>query len=165
MPKTPAEFGGPLLEDEIRFYDQYGASPVQPGAMLYSDGYFYAQDQYGVFNLRQTAVESTGVTESTHRSLRQLIHFIDEGPTKGFTGPFTKQVLPTASAFPTTEIWKDGSNKTIVELTITRDNTKKPITEIWKMYDSDGTTVVEQVTDTYTYQGAFEILRTRTIDI
>lgn len=53
MPRTPAEFVGPLLEEEIRFYDQYGIMPFGEGGMLYSDGYFFAYDQYGIFNLRQ----------------------------------------------------------------------------------------------------------------
>ena len=49
------------------------------------------------------------------------------------------------------------------ELNITRDSQKKPVTEEWKMYDEDGVTVVETVTDTITYSGPFEISRTRTI--
>jgi len=61
VPRTPSDFVGPLLEDEIQFYDQYGAMPFGEGGMLYSDGYFYAEDQYGVFNLRQDVGSGGGV--------------------------------------------------------------------------------------------------------
>lgn len=52
MPKTPADFGGPLHEDIIWLYDQYENIPLDEGTLFYSDGYFYGHDQYGSFNLR-----------------------------------------------------------------------------------------------------------------
>jgi len=78
MPKTPHDFAGPLLEEEIRFYDQYGTMPFGEGGMLYSDGYFYAEDQYGVFNLRQVGAGSDGITEQEHETLDTLVHNISE---------------------------------------------------------------------------------------
>lgn len=78
MPRTPAEFVGPLLEEEIRFYDQYGGMPFGEGGMLYSDGYFYAEDQYGIFNLRQSDPGSAGINEEEHDELDTLVHNISE---------------------------------------------------------------------------------------
>jgi hypothetical protein len=38
-----------------------------------------------------------------------------------------------------------------------------PTTEEWKMYDTDGSTVLATVTDTISYSGPFETSRTRAI--
>lgn len=106
-----------------------------------------------------------GVSEAQHRVLRHLIHFIDSGPAEGFVSGAYREMLPSASAFPTSEIWWTSAAKThkIVELTITRNGNKTPATEEWKMYDTDGTTVLATVTDTLSYTGVFETSRTRAI--
>jgi hypothetical protein len=102
---------------------------------------------------------------SGHRFLRHLIHFIDDGPALGFASGAFKETLPAGSPFPTSEIWYEDAGKTqkIVELTVTRNTLQQPVTEEWKMYDADGSTVLETVTDSITYSGVFEISRTRTI--
>jgi len=107
--------------------------------------------------------QKLGVEE--HPPLRDLIHFIDSGPAIGFASGAFKETLPTGSPFPTSETWYEDGNKTqkIVELTITRDTGQKPVTEEWKMYDVDGSTVLETVTDSISYSGPFETSRTRTI--
>jgi hypothetical protein len=64
VPRTPQDFGGPLYEDEIRFYDQYGVLPFDRGGLLYSDGYFYAYDEYGIFNLKDGLVQISGNDDS-----------------------------------------------------------------------------------------------------
>jgi hypothetical protein len=74
-PRTPADFGGPLYEDEVSFYDQYGLYPTDEGCMVYSDGYFYMYDQYGIFNPRQGG---TGLNRLSHESLDTLVHSISE---------------------------------------------------------------------------------------
>ena len=96
--------------------------------------------------------------------VRQLIHFIEEGPAGGFASGAYKETLPTGNPFPTSEIWWESSSKLkkIVELTTTWSGAF-PSTEVWKVYDTDGSTVLQTVTDTYTYSGAFESSRTRTI--
>lgn len=98
---------------------------------------------------------------SAHRSLLDLIHFIDDGPGDGFASGAFKDSDPTA--FPTSEIWYKDGGKTqkIVELTLTYTGVL-PTTEVWRMYDTDGTTVLFTVTDTITYSGIFEDTRTRT---
>jgi len=104
-----------------------------------------------------------GLTQAQHKALRDLIHFIDDGPADGFASGAYKEIsgVPLSSS----EIWYTSAAKTdkIVELIITRDSAKKPTTEEWKMYDADGSTVVATVSDAISYSGAFEISRTRTV--
>jgi hypothetical protein len=105
-----------------------------------------------------------GLTIEGHKVVRHLIHFINDGPSEGFTSGAYKETLPTGAVFPTSEIWWESSSKVkkIVELTTTWSGAQKTQEE-WKMYDTDGTTVLVTVTDTITYSGAFETSRTRAI--
>lgn len=105
-----------------------------------------------------------GITESQHNALRQLIHFISDGPGTGETSGAYRESLPAADPFPTSVIWYTDSGKTakIVELTITRNANQTPSTEVWEMYDTDGSTVLVTLTDTISYSGIFETSRTRT---
>jgi len=107
-----------------------------------------------------------GLTESQHRVLRQLIHFINDGPAEGFATGAYKEILPAANPFPTSAIWYESSSKSkkIIELTVTYTGAF-PTTEEWKMYDTDGSTVLATVTDTISYSGPFETSRTRAIVI
>lgn len=102
---------------------------------------------------------------SGHETLRHLIHFIDDGPAGGFASGAYKETLPAADPFPSSVIWWESSSKLkkIVELSITRNSNKLPTSEVWKMYESDGTTVKTTVTDSISYSGVFETYRTRTI--
>jgi hypothetical protein len=165
--KTPDDFPGPRFEDEIQFFDQYGVMPPI-GGMAYSDGYFYVYDSYGIFNLR---TRGAGLLEEQHRTLRHLIHFIDEGPGGGFTSGAYKEILPEADLFPTSVIWWVSSAKAqkIVEKTITRSGGGATVTAptpvVWKVYNTDGTTVMAEISDAITYSGVFEIDRTRTITV
>ena len=97
--------------------------------------------------------------------LRQLIHFIDSGPAEGFVSGAFQEILPAADPFPTSYIWWTSAAKTakIVELTLTRNVTKTPNVETWKIYDTDGTTVLATVADTWTYSGVIPLSRTRAI--
>lgn len=114
---------------------------------------------------------SGALTESTHRTVRQLIHFIDDGPAEGFASGAYKEILPAADPFPTTVTWWESSSKSkrIVEKTITRTGggatnvTPTPI--VWDIYDTDGTTKLATVSDAIIYSGVFETSRTRTITI
>lgn len=99
-----------------------------------------------------------------HDTLRQLIHFIDEGPGDGFTSGAFKVV--TGQPFPTSIVWYTDSSQTekIVEKLITRDSLQNPSTITWNMYDVDGVTVIHTVTDTISYiNNSFESTRTRAI--
>lgn len=103
-----------------------------------------------------------GLTILGHRTLRQLIHFIDNGPAEGFASGAYREIAGTV--FPSAIIWWDTSSKVnkIVEKTISYTSSL-PTTIVWKMYDTDGSTVLATVTDAINYSGVFETNRTRTI--
>ena len=112
-----------------------------------------------------------GLTESAHRTLRQLIHFVDNGPAAGITSGAYRESLPSADPFPTTVTWWESSSKSkrIVEKTITRSGggatNVTPTPVVWDIYDTDGTTKLATVSDAIAYSGVFETSRTRTITI
>ena len=113
------------------------------------------------------SVGSSFLTEATHKTLRQLIHLADGagGPFEGFTSGAYRETTPTANPFPTGIIWYDDVTKTkkIVEKTITYNPGRSINTLQWKVYDTDGVTVLSTVTDTIAYSGIFETSRTRAI--
>jgi hypothetical protein len=107
------------------------------------------------------AVSGGGLTAAAHKALRQLIHFVDDGPGSGFTSGAYKET--EAVVFPTYEIWWESSSK--LKKIVSLDTTWTGIlitTEVWKVYDTDGSTVLVTMTDTITYSGIFEATRTRT---
>jgi hypothetical protein len=113
-------------------------------------------------------ISAGGLTEAQHRILRQLIHFIDDGPAEGFASGAYKEISGGTPVFPTMVTWYESSakDKKIVEKTINRtgvgSNTKpNPIT--WKVYETDGVTVKATVIDHIEYNGVFEVSRTRYI--
>jgi hypothetical protein len=104
----------------------------------------------------------SGVTEEQHRILRQLIHFIDNGPAEGFASGAYRET--TGTVFPTTIIWYDQAGpgkKKIVSKEIVWSG-PFPSTITWKAYDSTET-LLATVTDTIIWSGPFEASRTRTI--
>jgi hypothetical protein len=103
-----------------------------------------------------------GLSEATHSALRQLIHFIDNGPAEGFASGAYREM--TGTVFPTAIIWYDkatSGKKKIVEKLITWTGVN-PTTIVWKMYNASETLLVT-ITDTVTYSGVFETSRTRAI--
>ena len=121
--------------------------------------------QAGTYTLSQLLSGSSGISEAQHKALRQLIHFIDDGPADGFASGSYKEILPSGNPFPTSEVWWESAAKLkkIVELTITRSAAKVPTEEEWKIYDTDGSTVLITLTDAITYvNNVFESTRTRT---
>lgn len=106
-----------------------------------------------------------GITPQEHETLRQLIHFVDEGPGDGFASGALKEVLPFGNPFPTNITWylDVAKTKKLVEKLITYNSNKFPNTIQWNMYDYDGVTIVHTVIDTFTYSSAFEATRVRTI--
>jgi len=100
-----------------------------------------------------------------HKALRQLIHFIDQGPADGFVSGAEREQLPVGSFFPTSIIWYEDSSHTqkIVEKTIAYPTLVTPTPITWKMYDGDGSTVLVTVQDDITYSGIVEHIRVRTI--
>jgi hypothetical protein len=104
-----------------------------------------------------------GLTEESHKILRQLIHFINDGPAEGFASGAYREVT-SPGITPDGFIWWESSSKLkkIVEVTYTWSGIQVT-SEEWKIYDTDGSTVLATVTDSISYTGAFESNRTRTI--
>jgi len=106
-----------------------------------------------------------GISATDHETLKQLIHFVDEGPGDGFASGAYKETLPIRSAFPASMIWYIDATKSkkLIEKLITYNSNNFPITIVWNMYNFDGVTIVHSVTDTIVYSSGFESTRTRTI--
>lgn len=161
MPITPDRFPGPLEDEELRLTPD-ASDPAVEGAVKFNGTDFRMKDASGVFNPR---TGGSGLTEEGHKALRQLIHFIDDGPGDGFTTELFKETLPAGNPFPTQEIWWESNAKLkkIVSLDITRNANKTPSFEVWKVYDTDGVTVLKTVTDSISYSGVIETARGRAI--
>lgn len=163
MPRTPDDLQGGITDADLVLINDTAVDPSGVGEITYNTGAFKARDSVGVFNLRT----GSGISAADHKTLRQLIHFIDSGPAEGFASGAYKEV--TGGVFPTSVIWYTDATKTskIVEKTITRSGggatNVKPTPVVWKIYDTDGTTVLATVSDAITYSGVFETSRTRTI--
>ena len=158
MPRTPDRRPGALIEDEEIRLITNAIGPTQDGALNYDGTSFVMRDSLGNFNPRSGG----GISAAQHKALRDLIHFIDDGPADGFASGAYKETT-YSGILPTTQIWYEDSGKTqkIVELTVTYTGIL-PTTEVWKMYDADGVTLLLTVTDAITYTGVFETTRTRT---
>lgn len=114
------------------------------------------------YTLAALSAGGSGISAAAHRALRQLIHFIDGGPAEGFASGAHRVI--TGTAFPSAIVWWEDNTlaKKIVEKLITYTGIF-PTTIQWKVYDTDGTTVLATVTDAISYSGPFETTRTRTI--
>ena len=104
----------------------------------------------------------SGITELQHKALRDIIHFID-GPGDGFASGAYRETV--GGPFPTSVTWYESNTKSekIIEQTITRTTLIAPTPIVWRMYDTDGSTVLVEVQDDLVYDGVFEANRTRTI--
>ncbi len=154
MPLTPDRRPGPSDEEGLNL--EPASAPTVNGQLRYVAGIGFRFFEEGV----EKGLTGSGLSAAQHKSLLQLIHFIDEGPAEGFTTGATKTV--TGTVFPTQELWKRADNTKLVEKNITWTG-PLPTTIEWKMYDVDGTTVLATVTDTISYSGVFETGRTRSI--
>jgi hypothetical protein len=97
-----------------------------------------------------------------HETLRQLIHFIDEGPGHGFPSGALKEVL--GRPFPTGVIWWTSTGKIAkyVEKQISLPGVA-PTQITWNMYATGGTAIAQTMTDRITYTGIFEVSRIRSL--
>jgi hypothetical protein len=147
---------------DLFFTDQSAlGSPAEEGLVRYVDADLKAYVGGVVVSL----ISGSGLTAEQHRALRQLIHFVDDGPAEGFATGAYRETTPTGP-FPTSAVWWTSGAKThkIVELLTTWSGVV-PATETWKMYHADGTTVLAQVVDTISYSGIFETSRERAITV
>ena len=162
MPRTPDARAGELIEDDGILLGDALTDPTQLGEIRRVGSDFRMRDGTGVFNPRSGG---GGITEDQHKTLRQLIHFIDEGPAEGFASGAFKETAPMGP-FPTSIIWWESAAKLkkIVERSVTWTGAF-PTTDVWKVYAADGSTVLATVSDAISYSGAFETTRTRTITV
>jgi len=116
-------------------------------------------------SIAEAADDAHAVNRTYHPKVRQLIHFIEHGPSEGFATGAYFEVLPTGDPFPTSEIWYESAAKAkkIVELATVWYPNKTINTETWTVYDTDGITPLGSVTDTYAYSGVFVSSITRAI--
>lgn len=117
-------------------------------------------------SLTDLKASGTGISEASHKILRQLIHFIDDGPAEGFATGAYREITALSLPFPTAIIWYDDATKAkkIVERLITWTGVKVT-TDVWKVYNTDGSSVLATVSDAISYSGIFEQNRTRTITV
>lgn len=160
MGRTPDAHEGASYE-EGTYYESTDVATEQ-GEVRYTGSRFSLVDATGEYDPRAGG----GITAEQHKTLRQLIHFISEGPADGFTSGAYKETLSAVNPFPTSVIWWESSSKLkkIVERTITWTGAN-PTTDEWKVYDTDGSTVLATVSDSISYSGSFETSRTRTITV
>jgi len=120
----------------------------------------------GGYTLTELLSGSGGLTESQHKALRQLIHFLPDGPGPGWgSGPNYKETTYDGLK-PTAEVWWETSSKSKKIFSVDTTYTGiKPSTETFKVYDTDGSTVLAQAVDAITYSGLLETSRTRTITV
>ncbi len=120
----------------------------------------------GGHTLSELLAGATGLTVNQHKTLRHLIHFIEEGPGDGFASGAYREQLPTGNFFPTSITWYTDSGKAdkIAERLITWTGIL-PTTDKWKIYDTDGSTVLFTLSDAISYSGIVESNRTRTITV
>lgn len=158
MPVTPDRSPGPRIEEKLTLTND-GYTADAPGDMVFDGTSFKLRDATGEFDPR---TGGSGISEAQHRVLRQLIHFIEDGPAEGFASGAYREV--TGTVFPTALVWWESSSKIkkIVERLITWTGVNVT-TDKWKVYDIDGSTVLWTVTDTINYSGLFETDRTRVI--
>jgi hypothetical protein len=164
MTNTPDRFPGDDLVDDAVIIDEDTVDPSVVGSIKYVNGRFSMKDSFGLFDPRNvTSSTSSGLTAADHAKLRQLIHFVDQGPAEGFATGAYKEV--SGGIFPTSVIWYTSSAKTskIVQKDISYNSSKAPIVIAWSVYGIDGATVLATATDSINYTGPFETSRTRAI--
>jgi len=157
VPLTPDRHPGPIDEDESILLEPQAVHPTANGQFAYVTGVGFRFFEEG----QNIGLSGSGITSAQHNALKQLIHFIDDGPTDGWVSGTYKET--TGTVFPTAEVWWTSSAKThkIVSLNTTWVGTT-PTQEVWKIYAADGSTVLVTLTDVITYTGVFEQTRTRT---
>lgn len=160
MPRTPDRRPGSLDEEEILLEERL-SDPTTLGAMRYVSGDFRFNDSVGAFNPRDA------FNVDDHEALRQLIHYIDGGPTIVALSGAYKEII--GQPFPTSITWYEDNTKAkkifekLIERSTPPATVTKPTPVVYRIYDTDGVTVLREISDSLTYSGVFEINRTRTI--
>jgi len=149
--------------EAARLAHTYLAKDIGKAAHQLDDNSFWVLTNYSPTTFVQIG-GSTGIDETTHETLRQLIHLAIGGPFEGFSGSY-KEILPLKSPFPTNIIWWTNSGKIgkILEKIITRNELQIPTVIIYNAYAVDGISIAVSCIDNIIYDGIFEIARERII--
>lgn len=139
MTTTPDRFPGPQEEEELIVTPQ-DSDPETEGAIRYVSGSFRAKDGDGVFDLRS----GSGLSESQHLVLDQLVHSLDEN--------HIEEYLYSGNKVTNVIYWTDGTKtKKIREEQYTYSGNKvDTVTTI--QFDGSGSET-ERFVETYTYSG------------
>lgn len=161
-----------IIEGVYEFDRDDGGTLVAPSGTLFpttptAGEWFWRTDESKLYRRNDTNTDwdeaaGTGISENQHKTLRQLIHFIDNGPAEGFVSGAYRET--TGTVFPTAIIWYDssGPSKKKIVSKETIWSGPFPTTITWKVYDASET-LLATVSDSITYSGPFETSRTRTI--
>jgi hypothetical protein len=105
---------------------------------------------------------TSSLTPVSHELLRQFVHLANDGPYDGFSG-CVRDMGPIP--FPTSSVWFTDNTRTkkIIETYVIYNSNMTPATTQYKIYDIDGVTALTTMTDTMSYNGVFEISKTRTL--
>jgi len=163
MPRTPDRHPGPSDEEGVIF--EVGPAPSEDGELRWTGNAGSLFFRHDGENKDILAAASGGISEAQHRALRQLVHFLDSGPGAGFASG-AEEVYTYDGLKVTAAIWytDDQHSDKIFELAYTYTGIKVA-TETAKVYDTDGSTVLAQAVDTYTYSGIMPTKRVRAITV
>lgn len=157
MGRTPDRFPGER-EDEGVLLEPGAARPTVDGEIRYVAGEGFRFREGGT----EVGLSGSGISETSHKALRQLIHLAETGPMEGFASGAYRET--TGTVFPTAIVWYDkqgAGRKKILEKLITWTGAF-PTVIVWKVYDA-AEVLLATVTDSITWSGAFEASRTRTV--
>jgi hypothetical protein len=106
-----------------------------------------------------TPAQSAAGSDANKRLLEKFI----SGAAEGWPSGVYREV--TGGVFPSAVTWWTSSAKVtkIADAVYTRNGSQQATTVVWKMYASDGTTVLSTITDVIAYTNGAEVSRTRTI--
>ena len=145
---TPDRSPGVSDEEGIILSDE-GVLATQVGEIRYKGT---PDNRYSMYDVE--AGEYQPIGRKHHKALKDLIHFIADGPADGWASG-AESVITTPGPFPDQETWYTDSGHTvkIVDQTVTYNGNKTIATEVWRLYDTDGSTVLVTLTDTHSYSG------------
>jgi hypothetical protein len=115
------------------------------------------------------AITSTGgLTAEQHKTLRQAVHLLPNGPYDGYfdsslSNNLYCEVTPNNNPFPTQATWytaPDMLNR-IIQLNVTYNQNKTISSCIYYIYDSSNN-IIKQITENFQYNGIFLSNITRT---
>lgn len=153
---NPTGSAAPTIFDDItKGYDK-GSTWIVSSSQR---AYILVDSTSGSAVWKDVTAAASGISDTDHKTLRQLIHFINNGPGDGFySNPFRETA---GNPFPTRITWWSDSSKTLrlFQTEITRSGIY-PVTESYKMFSAGGA-LLAVATDAITYQGAYEVARSR----